>query len=414
MHMACEVSVMCGQHMISLSVLIEIATLLTMHPSAEWRYQQISSPLEDRLLLSFKLNSWVRKEGILPKGKTITDIFASAREYSSHDPKDKVFGLFQVLDEISPKYILVDYSQPVETIYTKVTSACILYGEDLSVLYEVPSANRNPMLPSWVPDWSQRSWSTSYSNFAKKRHIECFSSAAMTETRFHFSPDLKTLIVPGKVIDKILRKGALAPDCAAWARFVIHEHLWRILEPRYQSELVVKIKEGRQVLLQWLSMAMQLGSYPNNENLLCSFQNTLSEEHHKANGIENLRRELFRQWAKEYQFADSFQLDEKELFQVSFWDFKTPSEARQYFMAVLFCWWQNKSFFITRCGCMGIAPHLFKEGDTVALVAGMEKPIILRRNGLSFHFITLAYIRGIMHGEAWSNLDHSIEELSIN
>lgn len=97
--------------------------------------------------------------------------------------------------------------------------------------------------------------------------------------------------------------------------------------------------------------------------------------------IDKLRRDIFIPWTQKYQLADSIQLHAGNFFRFAPWDFKNASEARLFFLALLLHCWQNKSFFITQSRNTGIAPHLFKEGDTVALLAGMGKLLVLREEG---------------------------------
>jgi hypothetical protein len=95
-------------------------------------------------------------------------------------------------------------------------------------------------------------------------------------------------------------------------------------------------------------------------------------------------------------------MSEKQPFELSLLDLEYPREAQLYFVSVLLRWWQSKPLFISQSGYMGIAPHLF-EGDTG----------IIRWNGIASNFITYAYIRGIVHGEAWNNPKHTLEELIL-
>src|SRR5436305_4813459 len=66
--------------------------------------------------------------------------------------------------------------------------------------------------------------------------------------------------------------------------------------------------------------------------------------------------------------------------------------------------WQiqrGKSFFTTAGGRMGTAEGMIQESDVVALISGMEMPIILRPDGDCYQVAAHAYVHGIMDGEAW-------------
>ncbi len=88
----------------------------------------------------------------------------------------------------------------------------------------------------------------------------------------------------------------------------------------------------------------------------------------------------------------------------------------------------RRGFFVTEGGRMGTAAarvetsqgrrakalNLVQAGDRIAVVAGMEMPIVLRPIAVehdsdsdggerAYHLVTHAYVHGIMHGEAWED-----------
>lgn len=62
---------------------------------------------------------------------------------------------------------------------------------------------------------------------------------------------------------------------------------------------------------------------------------------------------------------------------------------------------QHSVFFITGTGYMGMGPPSCCAGDVVALLAGIDVPMILRRDGARYRVVGPAYVAGIMKGEAW-------------
>lgn len=59
--------------------------------------------------------------------------------------------------------------------------------------------------------------------------------------------------------------------------------------------------------------------------------------------------------------------------------------------------------FRTHSGRLGLALHTVREGDVVAIVAGVQQPIILRPRGNDYKFVSIGYIPEIMDGSLWSN-----------
>jgi hypothetical protein len=58
-------------------------------------------------------------------------------------------------------------------------------------------------------------------------------------------------------------------------------------------------------------------------------------------------------------------------------------------------------FFVTSGGYMGKGLKAIQEGDLVALIAGVDMPIIIRKEGDLYRVKGPAYIHGIMKGEKW-------------
>jgi hypothetical protein len=62
---------------------------------------------------------------------------------------------------------------------------------------------------------------------------------------------------------------------------------------------------------------------------------------------------------------------------------------------------RGKTFFMTQKGWLGSAEGQIREGDIVALVAGLEMPLILSPVEEQFQVVGHAYVYRIMNGEAW-------------
>ncbi len=62
---------------------------------------------------------------------------------------------------------------------------------------------------------------------------------------------------------------------------------------------------------------------------------------------------------------------------------------------------QNRSFFTTKKGHIGLEPSSMIKGDKICIFQGMPWPAVLRWNGekSAYFFVGLAYMRGIMTGE---------------
>ena len=61
----------------------------------------------------------------------------------------------------------------------------------------------------------------------------------------------------------------------------------------------------------------------------------------------------------------------------------------------------NTRFFVTSGRYMGRGSKSIQEGDPVALIAGVNTPVIIRKEGDLYRIKGPAYIRGVMNGEKW-------------
>lgn len=62
---------------------------------------------------------------------------------------------------------------------------------------------------------------------------------------------------------------------------------------------------------------------------------------------------------------------------------------------------RGKSFFMTEGGWMRTAEGTAKAGDVLALVAGLELPLILSPVGDYCQIAAYAHVHGLMDGERW-------------
>ncbi|EFR05070.1 hypothetical protein MGYG_08078 [Nannizzia gypsea CBS 118893] len=80
------------------------------------------------------------------------NILRHASAHQCPDPRDKIFAILGLLEEVG---FSVDYNLPVEAVYTGVTAHLLQNKTDFRLFNLLGSDERRLNLPSWVPDYSQ-------------------------------------------------------------------------------------------------------------------------------------------------------------------------------------------------------------------------------------------------------------------
>ncbi|KAF2188348.1 hypothetical protein K469DRAFT_768996 [Zopfia rhizophila CBS 207.26] len=130
----------------------------------------------------------------------LLQLLAPMRSKKATDPKDKVFALFGVTEELGLDFPPPKYENPLERVYVETAVACIEQDRSLNILYEAPSNERHSALPSWVPDWSAEGWRSSY---LRGYLGKGFRAAGDDSPQWSFSQDYRRLTISGKLIDSV-------------------------------------------------------------------------------------------------------------------------------------------------------------------------------------------------------------------
>ncbi|KAH7063709.1 hypothetical protein B0J12DRAFT_563004 [Macrophomina phaseolina] len=374
--------------------------------------------------------------------------------FQSKDPRDKIFALLTITRPLpEPDRIQINYSTPVERLYTQVghlflrgsgDDAMYLSGRDgspdsleplegLSYVQDpfVGPRCRMPGLPTWAPDFSTP-------------HV----TTRIWRRRFCAATALAPSFGPGPADPAVLRTQALL-----WDEVVAVEDL-----SRRDQEFTIDVPP-------WLEMVMQLQEegekegrgYPTGECGMQVLCRTLMADHLWLEGdveeqerVRSLFREFLawelanevevegmgdKQKGQEAQHAGFMPTVEeimdagKQLPQVmesNGWCtyhgpdcaiFDDGTTFRSAFLRVN----RKRALFRTKNGYLGLGPMYVKPGDVVALVAGSRVPVILRRGKKKgkrkgqegsgrarkksnadegrLKFVGEAYVHGIMYGE---------------
>lgn len=362
----------------------------------------------------------------------ILQILASARKKRATEPKDYIFALFGVMKELELDLPLPDYQKPLEQVYTEAAVACINHDRCLHILFEAPSDNRRSGLPSWVPDWTDVGWKSSDSRKAILGNG--FQAAGSASPRWSFSPDQRRLVLSGKLVDSIRYCGAPLELDGDFDRDFQRIGSGTLKMP----EFLRMIHPAFGLLRSWVSISSQYREYPTGETIEIALRRTLLDGEVTQTSQPPSQR-AFDDWLDIMKSSDTdvlttliakVQVDpphsaealrvgdasrraqlERSTTELQSFFALTTSEASSYHISVL-KHARRKCFFSTANGYFGTAAGLVQQGDRIAVIAGLETPVVLRKADHEYRFVTHAYVHGIMYGEAWP-ADAAIGEIIV-
>ena len=328
------------------------------------------------------------------RGLTLALVLIRCREKAATDPKDKVYALYGLLQDMKVDGLsLPDYRRELADIYAEVTAASIRFDKSLFVLSYVASDRRREDLSSWVPDWSDRGWKESDVRYPVVR--DRFAAAGGAEAKWEFPPGRpKEMVVYGMIVDEVIYRGGSYP---------------RVPTAQSTDELQ-DFHRVYETMREWVDISSWTGGspYPTGERVEDALRTTLMNDEPENNGDAAAMQsyaawlEIMRTGVKpssHLQAQGSVSVEMETLIGI------TRSPAWQFHnLAMVFS--VNKTFFRTGEGYFGTAPDGFpdpiRSDDVVAVVAGMAMPVVLRPvDSGRFRLISHCYLHGIMYGEEW-------------
>jgi hypothetical protein len=346
------------------------------------------------------------------------------RTKKSSNPKDKVYGLYGILDQMKiPHLPKVDYTKSVQQIYTEIARATIENDKSLDILQELrlPSSVLN--LPSWVPDWSN----TDY-----MKPISYLRSASMdSKASWEFCGSELTVV--GTLIDELTD---IAPSSSISTPEFRRGYNARRNDLGGPSQRRLATTELVLTLQAWVRHSRRLNTYPTGCSVMQAFFFLLGGS---ARLIED-RRPRMDDLEDFEDFVSILMADDpnNNISLTTLYDavrYKPGfKEIKEDFIHIFGCSthiedWSDemkirlflkvyspavaslqhdvslntyhRTFFTTKDGYMGIGPRWARSDDSVALVAGLRMPFVVRGDGSKYRIIGPARIHGVELGERW-------------
>ncbi|KAK4506893.1 hypothetical protein PRZ48_000626 [Zasmidium cellare] len=282
-----------------------------------------------------------------------------SRYCAASDPKDKVYGIFGLLNQ---QPLPVDYERPVEDIYRDFTKAIIAKEGNIKVLHWLGTARSSlsRLLPSWVPDWS-----TSAPTGCLPRSISGGAYPSGTPLRhtdsLRFSGN--DMILHGKAFATIEAVGEV---------------------PAVESGYEPGSTKFFDVLRSWEACALPTVAERGIDGLE-AFATTLNAQDQYCPGQRSLLSDYII-WS--LNFGHRFlrtalpQLFEKvELMMAALPDFYNKDHMKltypRYAEKIEYVCY-GRRFFVTTDGTMGLAPPRAQAGDSLVLFPGGIYPFVVR------------------------------------
>jgi hypothetical protein len=327
------------------------------------------SGIRDTLAVAEYLRKRLRNVSLL-------ELLERFRGYKTTDPRDKVYALLGLSSDSKIIGVSPDYSKSQEDVFAGVAAAIIAHSKTVQVLsyaekipFDTSQTLKNHMLPSWVPDWTQRLqtaplWSP------------WFDASRASEVQLRASTGSSKLHLAATVACSVLR---------------VYDSPW--LAKGYPPSGVqhegneAMMNHGIDMLLEltdWtLSFDHQALDPKRNEeswdNALCCWA---------CAGVELTAD---GKWAK-YEPWTAGSID-------------AMYEIDSYYISVALRVGQRRAFYTDR-GDLGFGPPSLAPGDLIAVIPGGRVPLALRhasKRSDEYILIGECYVQGLMHGEVMSS-----------
>jgi hypothetical protein len=335
-----------------------------------------------------------------------TSLLLAARPQSSTDPKDKIFAFQGILGLLDIQLPAPDYTKSVDRVYCEAAAAAIAYDKSLMILSSLTGESRVGPLPSWVPDWSDSNFLTEIAQWNEKY---AFLSS---EPKYSISDDHRCLEIEGIVIDTI--SYASQP---AYPAFNTLRHA-----PNQEKKYAAR-REEIAVLKTWFAAFEDWDE----GNIAAFFSGLVQEtwDQERESGVVH-SEVLAGFWIKAIkriglassalaglpkQILEVLRESERRLGAQK----RSIESAIVPFHNSMRKLLDRKRMFRSNVGKLGMGCRALKAGDKIAIFAGCNLPMIIRKvgNTSDWRFICPAYLEEEMRGGSSQTLRYRLKKYNF-
>jgi hypothetical protein len=311
------------------------------------------------------------------------------------DPSDFVYALVGLTSARDDPLMLIDYSQSVRQVYMSVVEYVLTWEHKLDVICaRFPSAHSENIdgLPSWTPDWSNRSFIRRISTRREDGAMFCASQTRLAKATLVKEQGLLRAV--GFRVSSVKVLG-----CATKARSL--EDFERVVT----------------AVLQWYEQSCLFDTEGQDE----AFTKTLlldsfTESHARGKGVPDLLKVILGAIPR---FAQQLRLPEPIHKRLLLFAEPYPESdvfVESWIRRICFCLYGRRLFVSEQGGELGLCPESYRDGDIVAILLGCSVPVLLRPQEGYYTLVGDVYLYGYMYGKGIDELDggkFSVETFDI-
>jgi hypothetical protein len=308
-----------------------------------------------------------------------------AQRFEKTEPRDSVYATLGMMSTAAPrstipadpKLLKVDYTKSLPEVLRDATRYALCHDGWLTILRTTHLDSHGDIDKEGFPTWVVRA-----DGQRKMRGIgmlPVFYTACI-------GLDLPSLLADtSHGLDVLLTEGFVA-DCVVETTVACEEHWTSYQGIQTWLSLVKRLVLKRDV---YGSQDLESLRYTVMACTLTAGQTTKGERAQTKDLV------VLASYLENLQAADESTSNEPNV--RTSWDRDRMNEV---FAASPIGFFDRRKFFVTSEGRMGLGPRLMREDDLVVILRGGLEPIILRKVDNHYRLIGVAYIYGIMDGEA--------------
>ncbi|OCL04967.1 HET-domain-containing protein [Glonium stellatum] len=344
------------------------------------------------------------EDGLLKKylEEDLVKKLIKTRGCAASDPRDKVYAVLPLVSQSESRVEVVpDYGLSPAAVFTDVAEK-LLTIVGVEILCQVQEHSELPGLPSWVPDWSAIR-RTEILGFGRKNSFTPPFQAGGLYTPDQ-PPATKTWHTERIYLDAVQLKAqgiqlgrisVLGDRCDLSINYFPIRQWNDIALRAHTSGEEFEAADGSR--RAWNNVTFKA--------TLTTFERTLTMENIVYPNAVRRGMEILSQDSEAGNRIDA-------LLKWGKLPTLPPSYARQVIWMLEAC--NQRRFFLTERGQMGLAPSEAKSEDIVCILLGASVPFILRPKENAFRLIGQCYVQGAMKGEALKRFNKTTSDEKVS